>query len=248
MLGFAERKTRPSGCYAYYWNCICDCGKEVVVDGNCLKSGNVTSCGCYWKEIKTTHGMTNTRLYHIWHTMKSRCLNKNDNNYKNYGHRGIKICDEWMKFEQFSKWALSNGYSDKLTIDRINVNGNYCPDNCRWVDVVVQNNNKNTNIVVEYKGEKFTISELSRISNIPYATLKYRIANWNNVEMAVESPYRKDKQIIQYTLDEVFVKKWDNIITASDELKIDRSGIANCCKGKQKTSGGYIWKYVCDEI
>lgn len=78
--------------------------------------------------------------------------------------------------------------------------------------------------------------------------MRYRIANWNNVEMAIEISYRKDKQIIQYTLDEVFVKKRDNITTTSYELKIDRSGIANCCKGKQKTSGGYIWKYAGDEI
>ena len=156
VFGFKERKIRPSGCYAYYWNCVCDCGKEVVIDGNYLKIRK------YYKlwmllERKTTHGMTNTRLYNIWHTMKSRCLNKNDNNYKNYGGRRIKLCEEWTSFDAFFEWSLNNGYNDKLNIDRFNVNGNYCPENCRWTDIIDRNNNKNVNVS--------TIMDLCRLLN-----------------------------------------------------------------------------------
>lgn len=142
------------------WRCKCDCGNEAVVQGTALKNGYTQSCGCLWKEAvseyrhgdrrrkavgkaHTTHGMSNKRIYRIWQAMRNRCGNPNKPDYKYYGGRGISVCEEWKNsFEPFYKWAMSNGYNDTLTIDRIDVNGNYEPNNCRWVTMAEQNKNK----------------------------------------------------------------------------------------------------------
>ena len=118
------------------WLCKCDCGKETIVSNQALRTGRTHSCGCLRKELMTVHGWSRKRkrLYSIWINMKARCRDKNRKNYKNYGARGIKVCKEWAEsFISFRNWALASSYQDNLTIDRINNDGNYEPDNCQWL-------------------------------------------------------------------------------------------------------------------
>lgn len=130
------------------WTCQCDCGNVTIVDYWNLKSGNTTSCGCVHRESIRTHGEANSRLHGVWKNMKARCYYEGAEGYKNYGGRGISVCDEWRNsFEAFRNWAYSNGYDDskpmkECTLDRIDANGNYCPENCRWVDFHTQALNK----------------------------------------------------------------------------------------------------------
>lgn len=129
------------------WVCKCDCGNEKVVAGYRMLRGTTTSCGCARKEQKHEqlyiHGMTNTRLFHIWQGMVMRCTRPQDARWPNYGGRGVSICDEWSHdFKAFYDWAISHGYKEDLSIDRINNNGNYEPDNCRWATAAEQVRNR----------------------------------------------------------------------------------------------------------
>lgn len=128
------------------WSCVCDCGEGYIAIGENLKAGKVTSCGCYRKEIapiiSATHGQSKTRLYSIWQDMRRRCSNPRNKEYKNYGGRGITVCQEWDEYMTFHTWAMNNGYSDELTIDRKDVNGRYEPSNCKWSTWSQQGQNK----------------------------------------------------------------------------------------------------------
>lgn len=126
------------------WLCQCECGNTKVVSGHQLRLGRVTSCGCRKKNgMHTTHGGRHTRLYSIWKGMKDRCYRPKNHAFKHYGGRGISICNEWLKdFSAFRDWALSHGYADHLSIDRIDVNGNYEPSNCRWATASEQVHNR----------------------------------------------------------------------------------------------------------
>lgn len=125
------------------WLCKCDCGRTTVVQGSNLKNGHIRSCGCLISESNTKHGQWNTRLYRIYHAMKQRCYNPNSAPYPFYGGRGITVCSEWLNdFQAFYDWAMSNGYRDDLSIDRIDVDGNYEPGNCRWTIKTLQSFNR----------------------------------------------------------------------------------------------------------
>lgn len=176
--------------YTVYWLCKCDCGNTTIVNSHNLVSGNTKSCGCYMKErikkTNTIHGFTKSRLYSVYLGMKQRCYNKKSPAYKSYGGRGVKICDEWLSkatgFVAFKNWALKNGYTENLSIDRIDVNGNYEPSNCRWTNELVQANNKRTNRFIIYKGERKTMAEWSRIFGISYSAIQYRLSKHKPLE------------------------------------------------------------------
>ena len=134
------------------WKCICDCGKETIVRQDSLTTGHTTSFGCYRNsgESRVRHGMTGTRLHRIWMGIKNRCKNQSFRQWKDYGGRGISVCEDWNSkhgFDRFCEWALSNGYADDLEIDRIDNNGNYEPSNCRWVTHKENMNNRRAKVV-----------------------------------------------------------------------------------------------------
>ena len=136
VLGLSNTKTKTGH---LRWQCQCECGSVCIIAGSDLSTGRTKSCGCIRKnatrERAMKHGKSrHYRLYQTWQNMKKRCLNSKNPEYRNYGGRGITICSEWVgSFETFEAWALKNGYKNNLTIDRINVDGNYCPDNCQWL-------------------------------------------------------------------------------------------------------------------
>lgn len=177
------------------WVCKCDCGKirKRNVTTSSLNCGNTIACGETCSFSSKKHGMSKTRIYHIWTDMKTRCNCTTSNVYHLYGGRGIKICDEWLNdFMAFYNWSTANGYQENLTIDRIDVNGNYYPENCRWANSSVQNNNRRTNHFVYYKGEKYTIMQLSKKLGIRYYTLLYRIKRgWSEENLSLTNKTRK---------------------------------------------------------
>lgn len=169
------------------WLCKCDCGKETIVLSSHIRNYRIRSCGCLRLENQNniiTQCNLNFEIYirlkHIFSGMKRRCMNIKDKNYKNYGGRGIKICDEWLNKEKgmmnFCKWAINNGYEDNLTIDRIDTNGNYEPDNCRWVSIKEQENNRRDNVFLKYKGKVKTLKQWAETTGISYNTVYSRYA------------------------------------------------------------------------
>jgi hypothetical protein len=172
------------------WLCRCCCGKEKVINTSSLTTGNTKSCGCQKNNMiaqsKTKHGMTGTRLYIIWKHMTQRCENPNVERYRSYGGRGICVCKEWRENAvAFINWAKSHGYSEELSLDRIEVNGNYEPKNCRWIAKKEQAKNKTTNRLITINGEGHCLSDWARISGIPYETLRSRLNAGVPAEKAV---------------------------------------------------------------
>lgn len=188
------------------WKCICDCGNNGIVSGYSLRSGRSKSCGCLTRELAKKrnhkkHGFSNTRIYNIWHNIIERCCNKKDHNFKNYGGRGIKVCDEWLNkengFMNFYNWSVSHGYRKNLTIDRKNVNGDYNPINCRWATAKQQARNRRNNKLITYKGETKTLTEWCEIYGISGTTVNERLKRYWSIEKAFETP--TEGQNIQYT-------------------------------------------------
>lgn len=180
-------KILKSGYEQQTYKCICDCGNETILPYSSLTTGNTSSCGCLFNELTskrmTTHGMSKTKLYDVWLKMRHRCFNEKDQDYEYYGERGIKVCDEWNeKFESFYEWSNSNGYKEGLTIDRINVNGDYEPSNCRWVNREVQMNNTRANKILTIQGISHTMAEWSKMFGKDQETLRDRLlAGWDEI-------------------------------------------------------------------
>lgn len=179
-----SRRVKSGKRERYYWKCKCDCGRIKEVRTDCLTGGLVQSCGCLKKEqnrINLTkfhrHKLSHTKLWDTYYSMKSRCYDPADKRYKDYGGRGIKVCEEWKNsFDEFANWAVSHGFDKNLQIDRINNNGDYSPENCRWVTQKENCRNRRSNVLIEYNGKMITLVEFSEIMNIPYkvAYSKYR--------------------------------------------------------------------------
>jgi len=184
------------------WHCRCDCGNEVNVVGRSLTSGNTTSCGCYNRErvveANTTHGMSGQEktypVYVVWKSMFWRCENPNHKQYKDYGGRGIKVCDEWRNPVVFIDWALANGWRKGLSIDRIDNNGNYKPDNCHLVTAKEQARNRRSNHLVTFNGRTQCLTNWAEETKIPRSALYTRInkRHWP-VERVLTEPIRGHK-------------------------------------------------------
>lgn len=185
-----------------YWLCKCICGNESVVRIGDLTSGNTKSCGCYHTEKNArliaernkTHNESGTRLYNIWRGIKQRCRYKRNVSYKNYGGRGIDVCNEWYNsYETFRDWALLNGYEDELTIDRVDNEKNYEPDNCKWSTHKTQANNRRSSKIITHNGHSKTLSQWAEHLNVKKSTLSMRLqSGWSESETL-------DKPIGSYT-------------------------------------------------
>ena len=194
MLTVVNTGNESRYCKTRTWLCKCECGNEVEIREMAIKTGRTKSCGCLRSTVtiqrETIHGGTHTRLHRIWCGIKSRCNNANRKCYEYYGGKGIRLCDEWLNFENFREWSFNNGYADNLTIDRIDANGNYEPSNCRWVDVLTQMNNTTRNVKLTYNNETHSLAEWARILNVKYSALKGRYNLGWNVEDMFERPYK----------------------------------------------------------
>lgn len=176
--------------------CQCDCGKIIYANRDSIISGNKKSCGCLKEEmmgdgLHRKYEYDDKRLYDIWYAMISRCTNRNNSGFYLYGGRGITVCKEWIGengFENFYIWAMENGYRDGLSIDRKNVNGGYCPENCRWSTIKEQNNNTRRNVFLEYDGKRQTMAQWSEETGIKYGTIRGRLKRGWSVERTLTTP------------------------------------------------------------
>lgn len=168
------------------WLCQCECGNKKIYTTSNLNV--VKGCGC----AKGKHKCSQTKLYRTYQRMKNRCYRKNYPQYNNYGGRGIKVCDEWLNdFLTFKNWSLENGYKEGLSIDRINPNGNYEPNNCRWITMFEQASNKRNNIFYTINGETKTQAQWCRTYNIPVTNVRRRLNSGWDIETALTKPIKK---------------------------------------------------------
>lgn len=177
------------------WHCRCVCGNEADVVVWSLRSGASKSCGCqqleeFAKRVRT-HGDSHARLYGIWKAMRARCFNPNFQQYDDYGGRGITVCDEWLDYPTFKKWAISTDYTDDMTLDRIDVNGNYEPTNCRWVTWREQILNRRVTRWYTMDGRTMCLFDWASEYGINYATLRNRLRRGMDFVSAIHKPVQK---------------------------------------------------------
>lgn len=177
------------------YQCMCACGTYAFVLGSHLRKGHTRSCGCLQRECtierNTSHGMRHTRLYNIWAGILRRCGNSHDPIYRYYGGRGITVCDGWQTFELFMQWAVTNGYEEGLTIERLDVNGNYHPENCTWISSAAQARNKRNTVMLTAFGETKCLPAWVEDVRcmVGYSTLYRRIITYGlSAERAIVTP------------------------------------------------------------
>lgn len=232
------------------WKCLCDCGNYTYTITHRLTSGATQSCGCRAIDnhpIK--HGMKGTRLYETWQGMKKRCNNPNSKSYKRYGAQGIKVCPEWENdFQAFCDWAMAHGYTDELTIDRIDNQKGYSPDNCRWVSWGDQAKNKKCNILIEHNGETKILSDWCREygKKVGAASQRYREMAAKGEEITLEKLFYEGdyriKKVNQYTIDGVFLRQWPSLYEA-ERNGFKHTSVSSCCRGKRRTAYGFVWSF-----
>ena len=213
--------------------CRCDCGNEIICRLPNLKSGTTKSCGCYRKFVSSNrrdcHHLKNTRIYRIWCGMKRRCYNKHNEHFDRYGGRGIIVCDEWKTdFMNFYDWAMSNGYDDKLSIDRINNEGNYEPSNCRWANQKQQIVNSTAAIKCSLGGNIVSLSDIADILGVSFKRIRrivYMLNNGYDMNeilslskkddsfMFAEETYAERKAIVDFKPKWITPKPFDRVIT-----------------------------------
>lgn len=194
-----DEKQAPKGSSSYHKRvvCKCDCGNIIEVRGTQIANKTIQSCGCIAIEKHTKrltkHGMFGTRIYTIWNGIKRRCFDITDKGYERYGSRGITMCDEWKNdFISFYKWAMAHGYREDLTLDRINNDGNYEPNNCRWATRKEQARNTRKNKLLNYKGETHCASYWAEKLNLNYYTLLTHLRKGMSVKNALEYQRRSN--------------------------------------------------------
>lgn len=192
------------------WLCKCDCGTVKSIPSGNLTNGNSKSCGCGQRHYGTDnnsfkHGGAKTNLYNVWKTMRQRCMNPNCHDYNWYGGKGVDICPEWNDYNNFREWAISSGYKNGLTLDRIDGLKNYEPDNCRWITIQEQQQNKRNVRRFEYKGETHTLTELANIYNVPKPLLRNRIDLGWDIAEAIETPKMQ-------TGHKIHKKNWKKVV------------------------------------
>ena len=233
---------RPSARDKYgsvVWECKCDCGMICHKRGALLRKGSTKSCGCLAREISSSvhrsHGDTGTKLYKMWRGMHDRCKSGKGSHFKNYKNRGITVCTEWEKdYSAFKKWAINNGYTEGLTIDRIDNNKGYSPDNCRLVNNIVQANNKRTNKLIEYDGEIHTIAEWERKIGWLSGTLRDRLRHGWDVERAMTQPKKGETTWASHS--EIKVKRESaNLRPCSGNTALQRPGAPPNIAGRPGT-------------
>ena len=181
-----------------YWICQCDCGKISSHRADGLIRGSIRSCGCLKNELSAErvaknhkHKQSGTRLYHIWQGMKKRCYTETSPNYPTWGGRGIKMCDEWRdSFESFYEWAMENGYKDTLTIDRVDNDGDYTPENCRWATVREQSRNRRSNIPITIGNATKTMMEWCEIFNLDYKMVNARYKRMEDGAISLDKLFK----------------------------------------------------------
>lgn len=241
----------------YYWLFKCDCGNYKESPANRVRSGLVKSCGC----LQKPHGDTGNRLFNIWVDMRQRCKNDGKPEHDNYGNRGITVCDEWNDYLTFKSWALDNGYTDELTLDRVDVNGNYEPSNCRWATYKQQANNKRDNRYVEIDGVTHTLSEwLTILDNVTSCTVHRRIrAGWD-IKKALTTPPQKCFPLNPEATEEKREKRGHRkpliayndkeVLRFKSSIDAEKHGFSRGSIRKARLKGtrhhGYYWKFAED--
>ena len=202
VIGFDDKRSKNSKHGRKYYFCECQCKDRTIksVREDSLTSQKSMSCGCYNREkvseATSKHSLSDSNLYDVWVNMKQRCLNKNNPNYKNYGGRGITVCDEWINdFIKFKEWSIENGYEKGLNLDRKDNNKGYYPENCRFITYIENQNNKRTNTYIEFDNEVHTIADWAKKIDMNPRTLVTRLdtLNWS-IEKALTTPVNKKRK------------------------------------------------------